>query len=216
MKEKNKSAISIIGGADGPTSIFIAGRTGKMPLKVRIRNAIYRFRSKRAERKVAAGAHTLDELVQYARNRYNLMEIDVTERKYIEQRKNLKESLILQHKPEILGEMKDIAKPDISNEESVREYFRKIEDRSKRIAEMPDHVIPMNFHLYEIRIGKDSLEITIEYNWNIIGISYSGKRKVMKQFKKISKDLYLYYGVSEDDIKKKTERYSSLIMALSS
>ncbi len=216
MKEKNKSAISIIGGADGPTSIFVAGRTGKMPLKVRIRNAIYRFRSRRAERKVVAGTHTLDELVQYARNRYNLMEIDATERKYIEQRKNLKESLILQHKPEILGEMKDIEKPDISNEESVREYFRKIEDRSKRIAEMPDHVIPMNFHLYEIRIGKDSLEIAIEYNWNILGISYSGKRKVMKQFKKISKDLYRYYGVSEDDIKRKTERYSSLIMALSS
>ena len=144
MKEKNKSAISIIGGADGPTSIFVAGRTGKMPLKVRIRNAIYRFRSRRAERKVVAGTHTLDELVQYARNRYNLMEIDATERKYIEQRKNLKESLILQHKPEILGEMKDIAKPDISNEESVREYFRKIEDRSKRIDEMPDHVIPKN------------------------------------------------------------------------
>lgn len=216
MKEKNKSAISIIGGADGPTSIFVAGRTGKMPLKVRIRNAIYRFRSRRAERKVVAGTHTLDELVQYARNRYNLMEIDATERKYIEQRKNLKESLILQHKPEILGEMKDIAKPDISNEESVREYFRKIEDRSKRIDEMPDHVIPMNFHLYEIRIDKDSLEIAIEYNWNILGISYSGKRKVMKQLKIISKDLYRYYGVSEDDIKRKTERYSSLIMALSS
>lgn len=216
MKEKNKSAISIIGGADGPTSIFVAGRTGKMPLKVRIRNAIYRFRSRRAERKVVAGTHTLDELVQYARNRYNLMEIDATERKYIEQRKNLKESLILQHKPEILGEMKDIAKPDISNEESVREYFRKIEDRSKRIDEMPDHVIPMNFHLYEIRVDKDSLEIAIEYNWNILGISYSGKRKVMKQLKIISKDLYRYYGVSEDDIKRKTERYSSLIMALSS
>jgi len=28
--------------------------------------------------------------------------------------------------------------------------------------------------------------------------------------------LYLYYGVSEDDIKKRTERYSSLEAALSS
>ena len=38
MKEKSKSEVSIIGGADGPTSIFIAGRTRKKPLKVRIRN----------------------------------------------------------------------------------------------------------------------------------------------------------------------------------
>ena len=43
-----------------------------------------------------------------------------------------------------------------------------------------------------------------------------GNKKVMKQFEKISKDLYIYYGVSEDDIKKKTERYLSLVTALSS
>lgn len=216
MKEKNKSAVSIIGGADGPISVFIAGRTQKRPLKVRIRNIIYRFRRKLVEKKVVAGEHTLDELVQYAKSSYNLIEIDSFERKYIEQQKSLKESLILQYKPEVLGEMKDIPKPDISNEESVREYFYKIKTRSEMIAEMPDNVIHMNFHLYEIRIGDDSLEMEIDYIWNIFGISYSGNKKVMKQFEKISKNLYIYYGVSEDDIKKKTERYLSLVTALSS
>ena len=141
MKEKSKSEVSIIGGADGPTSIFIAGRTRKKPLKVRIRNIIYRYRRKIVEKKVVADSHTLDELVQYAMNTYNLIETNSTERKYIEQQKNLKESLILQHKPEVLGEMKDIPKPDISNEESVREYFCKIKTRSEMIAEMPDNVI---------------------------------------------------------------------------
>ena len=211
MKEKSKSEVSIIGGADGPTSIFIAGRTRKTPLKVRIQNIIYRYRRKIVEKKVVADAHTLDELVQYAMNTYNLIETNSTERKYIEQQKSLKESLILQHKPEVLGEMKDI-----SNEESVREYFCKINTRSEMIAEMPDDVIPMKFHLYEIRIGDDSLEMEIDYIWNIFGISYYGNKKVMKQFEKISKDLYIYYGVSEDDIKKKTERYLSLVTALSS
>lgn len=126
MKEKGKSEVSIIGAADGPTSIFMAGRTQKRSLKVRIRNIIYRFRRKIVEKKVVANAHTLDELVQYAMNSYNLIETNSTEKKYIEQRKNLKESLILQHKPEVLDEMKDIPKPDISNEESVREYLCKI------------------------------------------------------------------------------------------
>ena len=165
---------------------------------------------------MVADSHTLDELVQYAMNTYNLIETNSTERKYIEQQKSLKESLILQHKPEVLGEMKDIPKPDISNEESVREYFCKINTRSEMIAEMPDDVIPMNFHLYEIRIGDDFLEMEIDYIWNIFGISYYGNKKVMKQFEKISKDLYIYYGVSEDDIKKKTERYLSMVTALSS
>ena len=216
MKVKGKSEVSIIGAADGPTSIFIAGRTQKRSLKVRIRNIIYRFRRKIVEKKVVANAHTLDELVQYAMNTYNLIETNSSERKYIEQRKNLKESLILQHKPEALGEMKDIPKPDVSNEESIREYFCRIEARSEMIAEMPDNVIPMNFHLYEIRIGNDYLEMEIDYIWNIFGMSYSGNKKVMKQFEKISKDLYIYYGVSEDDIKNKTKRYLSLVTTLSS
>lgn len=216
MKGKSKSEVSIIGGADGPTSIFIADRTRKRPLKVRMRHIIYRYRRKIVEKKVVADAHTLDELVQYAMSNYNLIEIKSTERRYIEQRKNLKENLILQHKPEVLGEMKDIPKPVISNEESVREYFCKIEARSEMIAKMPDNIIPMNFHIYEIRIGDDSLEMEIDYTWNIFGISYSGNKKVMKQFEKISKDLNIYYGVSEDDIKEKTERYLSLVTALSS
>lgn len=216
MKGKSKSGVSIIGGADGPTSIFIAGRAQKRPLKVRIRSILYRFKRKRAEKKVVAGEHTLDELVQYAKNSYNLIETNSSERKYIEQQNNLKESLILQHKPEILGEMKDIPKPNIYNEKSIREYLYKIEARREMIAEMPDNVIPMNFHLYEIRIGDDSLEMDIDYIWNIFAISYSGNKKVMKQFQKISKDLYIFYGVSEDDIKKKTERYLSLVTALSS
>lgn len=216
MKGKSKSGVSIIGGADGPTSIFIAGRAQKRPLKVRIRSILYRFKRKRAEKKVVAGEHTLDELVQYAKNSYNLIETNSSERKYIEQQNNLKESLILQHKPEILGEMKDIPKPNIYNEKSIREYLYKIEARREMIAEMPDNVIPMNFHLYEIRIGDDSLEMNIDYIWNILAISYSGNKKVMKQFQKISKDLYIFYGVSEDDIKKKTERYLSLVTVLSS
>lgn len=203
MKGKSKSGVSIIGGADGPTSIFIAGRAQKRPLKVRIRSILYRFKRKIAEKKVVAGEHTLDELVQYAKNSYNLIETNSSERKYIEQQNNLKESLILQHKPEILGEMKDIPKPNIYNEKSIREYLCKIEARREMIAEMPDNVIPMKFHLYEIRIGDDSLEMDIDYIWNIFAISYSGNKKVMKQFQKISKDLYIFYGVSEDDIKKK-------------
>ena len=42
MKQKSQNAISIIGGADGPTSIFIAGHLKKQPLKIRIKNSIYR------------------------------------------------------------------------------------------------------------------------------------------------------------------------------
>ena len=62
MKEKSKSEVSIIGGADGPTSIFIAGRTRKKPLKVRIRNIIYRYRRKIIEKKAG---HPLLQATRY-------------------------------------------------------------------------------------------------------------------------------------------------------
>lgn len=44
MRTKSTGAVSIIGGADGPTSVFIAGRSQKQPLKIRIRQAIYRHK----------------------------------------------------------------------------------------------------------------------------------------------------------------------------
>lgn len=35
-KQKEAMAISIIGGADGPTSVFIAGKVGTMPIAITI------------------------------------------------------------------------------------------------------------------------------------------------------------------------------------
>ena len=194
MKQKSKNAISIIGGADGPTSIFIAGHSKKQPLKIRIKNSIYRYKRKKVEKTIVANPHSLSETVQYAKDKYELTETAPADREYIEQIKCLKESLILQYEPELLGEMKDIPVPDFSNEASVKEYLGKIKTRSEMIAEMPDSII----------------------TWNIFGMSYSGNKAVMKKFKKISRDLYSYYGVTEEDIKNKTKRYSSLVTNLSS
>ena len=65
-------------------------------------------------------------------------------------------------------------------------------------------------------IDDDFLEMEIDYTWNIFRMSYSGNKAVMKKFKKISRYLYSYYGVTEKDIKNKTKRYSSLVTNLSS
>ena len=216
MEQKSKNGVSIIGGADGPTSIFIAGPSEKQPLKVRIKNSIYRYKRKKVEKTIVANPQSLSETVQYAKDKYELTETAPADREYIEQIKCLKESLILQYEPELLGEMKDISLPDYFNEASVIEYFGKIKTRSEMIAEMPDSIIPMDFHLYKIEINDNFLEMEIDYTWNIFGMSYSGNKAVMKKFKKIARDLYSYYGVTEEDIINKTERYSSLVTSLSS
>ena len=216
MMQKSKNAISIIGCADGPTCIFIAGHSKKQPLKIRIKNSIYRYKRKKVEKTIVANSHSLSETVQYAKDKNELTKTAPANRENIKQIKCLKESLILQYEPELLGEMKDIPVPDFSNEASVKEYLGKIKTRSEMIAEMPDSIIPMDFHLYKIRIDDDFLEMEIDYTWNIFGMSYSGNKAVMKKFKKISRILYSYYGVTDEDIKNKTKRYSSLVTNLSS
>lgn len=87
--------------------------------------------------------------------------------------------------------------------------------RRKMVEEIPDEKMPMDFHIYEINVLDGRLEMEIDYHWNIFGISYSGSKKTMKRMKEIAKDLYLYYGVSEEDIQKKSERYHSLLATLS-
>lgn len=213
--KKCKSAVSIIGGADGSTSIFIAGRTRKKSLKERIRNCIYNDRHKNLENKIVPGTHSLHEVVDYAVKQYGASELDSESRSYIEQKNSLKESLIIQHKPELLGEMQNIQKPDYSNEEEIKEFFQKVQVRSDLISQIPDSEIHMDFHVFEVHIGDSSIELGVDYVWDIFGISYSGNKKVMKQFKNMSQELYLYYGVSEQDIREKTERYCSLVAALS-
>ena len=61
QKSKNAISISIIGGADGPTSIFTAGHSKNQPLKIRIKNSIYRYKRKKVEKTIVANPHSLSE-----------------------------------------------------------------------------------------------------------------------------------------------------------
>ena len=216
IKKHGTNSVSIIGGADGPTSVFIAGRSGKRPLKDRIRNAIYKFKRKRMEKKICASAHTLEEVLAYANERFIITEVLVEDRNYIEQRNCLKASLVLKYKPELMKDINEIVKPAIWDEESVKDFSDQLQARSERIAEISDEQMPMDFHIYEIHIEDGRLEIEIDYIWNIFGISHSGSKNTMKRLRKISQELYLYYGVSEEDIKLKSERYRSLLSILCS
>lgn len=155
-EHQNAEAVGIIGGADGPTSIFIAGKKRALPLKLRIQNRIYRRRRRKTEKRIVAGTHTLEELIAYAIDTY--------------------------------GAAKANNKPG-------------------------EH--PADAQIYEINTGSNRFEIEIDPAWAVFGVSYSGNKKAMKHFGKIAKDLYRYYGVSEEDISKRSERYLYLLGVLS-
>lgn len=219
MKKKKDTSVrnvSIIGGADGPTSIFIAGRTGKSPLKVRIKNYIYKKRRERAASYICPNPHSLKQVVSFMRREYGAYEMPVESRQYQDMKASLKEGLILENRPELLEGLTKVNKPAEHTQEAVEEMFLQIKQRSEEIARIPDDQFPTDFHVYEIHIDGGRMDIEIDYQWDILGISYSGDQKAMKTLKKMSRRLYLFYGATKEDIQKQTKRYSSLLAALSS
>ena len=70
----NAETIAIIDGADGPTGVFMVG--GKRSVKVRIKDYFYRKKQKNVAKKIVAGTHTLEEVLQYAKNTYGATESD--------------------------------------------------------------------------------------------------------------------------------------------
>ena len=60
------------------------------------------------------------------------------------------------------------------------------------------------------------MQIGVETVWQVLGSSCSGDKKTMKQLRKLLKQIYLYYGVTAEDVKNETERYASLLAILCS
>lgn len=128
----------------------------------------------------------------------------------------LKENLVLQQKPELLGPLRELPEPDLADETAVQAFLGLLEARSQKIAQLPDDSVLMDFHLYKIKMGDDLFQMGIDYIWQDLSLSYSGNRAAMRKFKKIAEDLYRFYGVSAADIQNRSARYTALVSALCS
>ncbi|MFR2191283.1 MAG: hypothetical protein ACLS46_05580 [Acutalibacteraceae bacterium] len=163
-----------------------------------------------------AAPHSLAETVQYAKDKYGLTEAAATDSDYIEQMRCLKENLVLRQKPELLGSLGELPEPDLTDETAVQGFLDLLEARSRKIAQLPDDAVPMDFHLYKIKMGDGLLQMGIDYIWQDLSLSYSGNRAAMRKFKKTAEDLYRFYGVSAADIQNHSARYTALVGALCS
>lgn len=213
--EKTQQEVSIIGGADGPTSIFFAEDLEKTGLSEKIRNAHYEKKRNKVEKTITAKPHTLEEVVVYLQKEYGAVEMSKESDEYLEQHRCLKESLIIKHNPELLGDLAELESLTDYDEESLKKVWEQIELRSKRVATIPDEAFPMDFHIYAVKIaGAGEMQFCIDNLWNVLETSYNGTRRGMKKLRRISREVHLYYGVSKEDIENRSERYSSLIMEL--
>lgn len=221
-RKRGSGSCQVIKGADGPTSIFIAGRKEKNLLR-RFERMWYDWNSqwkrKKAERSIIPGAHTIQEVIQYAKEQYGMTEADSSYRHYEERKRNHRHNLVYRERPELLTAEKRILPPkDFRDEEAVREWEKQIQEqmtmREKEIDAIPQEVFSTDYHLFAADRGKQGiLEMEIDMLHEDITVSYVGGNKdVMKS---IVRDIYRYYGVSAEDIAGKSERYKELLAVLS-
>lgn len=214
---KGAGSVSIIGGADGPTSIFIVGKGGKVKITTRIQNYFRIIKRNRIKKQITVNPHTLEEVVELLKREYGAVEVSQQSHNYLEQKNNLKASLIMCHRPDLLGELINLEPPEGEDVEALKAFCEQIQERNDRAAEIADDIFPIDFHIYEIRCpGNGMMQVSVETVWQKLDGTCSGDKKTMRQLKMLFKKIYLYYGVTAEDIKNETERYKSLLGVLCS
>lgn len=218
---KSAKSISIISGSDGPTSIFLAGKgTDKNifhNLQHELQNMKYKYKQKLVKKSIVAEPHTFKETIQYFLNKYDMKEVDNSYPLYDDSKRGMKFALAQREHMELLGKQPyGLRQEDFKNQETVHRWHDElnkwVEKAQKIVEELPPEVLSVDYHMYVLDIGEDgSLQIEVEMGRHIIQTQYSGNSKVMEP---IIKDIFLYYGVSQDDINNNTERYQKLVMIL--
>ena len=216
---KGNESFEVIGGADGPTSIFICDKSKKPTLPQRLRSYFYKTKRHLVEIRIKPGAHSLDEVEKYIKSRYGFVEVGRTESDYITEYEETRTAFLFRYRPDLVQGYDE--KFDFDVKENVEEIIARLDAKIKKEKEIADsisrEVFDIDFHKY-VKSEKnidDSMHILIEKNYGYLGGGAQGSRKYMKEFGRISKDIYKYYGVSEEDIRNKTERYKNLVTELS-
>lgn len=205
---------TIIGGADGPTSVFLIKKNAKLTLRRKLEKCRYKLKRAYVERTIKANSHTLDEVIDYIVNVHGFVEVEGEE---VHQEYNeMRASFIMQHALELLGEYATMPQLKSESKEDIQAHIREFQERHQRAMEIPIEKFDIDFHKFQIPFDdiNDNMYIIIEKRFAYIGGGVSGNKKEMRRFHKIFKDVHKYYGVTREDIEMKSKRYEQVVRAL--
>lgn len=204
----------IIRGADGPTAVSVIKRNSKLTLKQKIGRFKYKVKRAYVEATIKAKGHSIDEVMDYIVNVHGFAEIvnDEVHQEYEE----LRASFILQYAPELLGEYATMPKLKSESKEDIQAHIKQFQVRQQMAREIPTTEFDIDFHKFQIAFDdiNDNMYITIEKRFAYIGGGASGNKKEMRRFQRIFRDVHRYYGVTSEDIEKKSKRYEQVVRAL--
>ena len=204
--------ISKIGSSDGPTTVFVAGRN--ITFKQKVQRFINQTRRNHIEKSITADAHTLDEVCDYIVRILGYRELEADQQDYKEEYDDLRASYILQYKPELLGDLANI--PDLTEdtEEAINEYLEMIKNRQDAAKGISKELFDIDFHKFIREEGDNESHFVIEKTHDYIGSGASGNPQTVRRHNREFKQVYRYYGVSQEDIDKKTERFEEVVRML--
>lgn len=215
-KQKHSKAISIIGGADGPTSVFLAGKLKKHTWKQKFWKLTYKIKRWYVEKTITNKNHSIHQVGKYIIKKYGFVEVDAKSPEYLEEYQELRASFLVQYAPQLLGEYANIPKIRDTSKENIQQYIEQCENRLKRAKEIPQTEFDIDFHKFQ-RVfdnSNDRMDIVVEKKYAYIGGGATGNKKMVREFHKIYKDVYKFYGVTQKDINNKTKRYEDLLRTL--
>lgn len=213
--EKTSGSVSVIGGSDGPTSVFVLSKGKKKTLKQKWQSKCLKRRKKRWERKIKPGTHTMDEVAAYIKEKYGFEEISKDSKEYQKEYTELRTSFIMQYEPELLGEYAKVPELKSHDEEAVKELFAELERRRCLAAEIPEEKFAINLRMFRKTEGENVMHMELESRFEHISGGYSGPKTGKRNwFYKMYRDIYLFYGVTGEDIEKRSKRYETLLTTL--
>ena len=155
MKTKRRKNVVILSGADGPTSIFLAGKRKRLSLIEWFKDWRNQRKQKKIKKTITVNPHSMEEVVRYAKAKYHAVELTSDARNFMEERRSHKEGLVFLKRPDLLEGLQKVQKPKEYNDKTIARMEQQIEIRSKQIAALPEDELPMDFHLYKIRKGNE-------------------------------------------------------------
>ena len=157
--------------------------------------------------------HYKSRITSSIQKQYGFREVVGEQAGVLYEYEEMRASFMMTHAPELLGEYAKYPELKGHSEEEIREFMEQIEARKEMAKKVPKEKFDIDFHKFEKKMGDNEMHIIIEKKYEHISGGASGK-KTIKKFHKIFKDIYRYYGVTQEDIDQKTKRYETLIRRL--
>lgn len=212
---KSTEEITTISGSDGPTSVFLLSKPKKYSFRQRIQKKKYFMRKQWVEKHIGTENHSIMEVCEYIQNQYGFVEVGRDTYAYKEEYVQMRYDFLMRYAPELLGEYAKIPELAGHSQEDINAHLKEIENQQRMAQTIPTTDFDIKLRMFKKEMENGIIHITVEENYGHISGGASGSKRVLREYHKVYRNIYKYYGVTAEDIRNRSERYEALIRELS-